>query len=114
MKKINIIKENTEYNRIIQSTKPFRYKEYLIFLEKKEIGPYQFGFSVSKHFCKAVIRNKIKRQLKDIIDENDYKKSFNCIIMVNRSILTKSYQEMKEDLNFCFQKLGIIGGTNEK
>ena len=114
MKKVNIIKENTEYNRMIQKIKPFKYKEYLIFYEKKETGFYQFGFSVSKHLCKAVVRNKIKRQLKDIIDENDYKKSFNCIIMVNRSILTKSYQEMKEDLNICFQKLGIIGGLNEK
>ena len=114
MKKINIIKENREYNRIITNIKPFKYKEYLIFLETTEESPYKFGFSISKHLCKAVHRNKIKRQLKDIIDENIYKKSFNCIIMVNRSILDKSYEEMKKDLNYCFEKLNIIGGKNEK
>ena len=114
MKKINIIKENEEYSRIINNVKPFKYKEYLIFLEKKESLPYQFGFSISKHLCKAVVRNRIKRQLKDIIDENHYKNSFNCIIMVNRNILSKSYDDMKKDLNDCFKKLNLIGGSNEK
>ena len=108
MKKINIIKENEEYNRIIKNNKPFRYKEYLIFLEKKEESIYKFGFSVSKHICKAVYRNRIKRQLKDIIDKKDYKNNFNCIIMVNRSILEKSYNDMENDLLYCFNKLNII------
>lgn len=115
MKKINIIKENEEYNRIIKNIKPFKYKEYLIFLEKKESMIYKFGFSVSKHICKAVYRNKIKRQLKSIIDKKDYKNNFNCIIMVNRSILEKSYQTMENDLFYCFNKLNIIKGeSNEK
>lgn len=112
MKKCNIIKENNEYNRIIKNIKPFKYKEFLIFLEKKDETIYKFGFSVSKHICKAVYRNKIKRQLKDIIDKKDYKNNFNCIIMVNRSILAKSYQEMQEDLYYCLKKLNIVKGTN--
>lgn len=114
MKKINIIKENEEYNRIIKNTKPFRYNEYLIFKESKEDGIYKFGFSVSKHICKAVYRNKIKRQLKDIIDKKDYKNNFNCIIMVNRSILEKSYTEMENDLLYCFNKLNIIKGESDE
>lgn len=115
MKKINIIKENEEYNRIIKNNKPFKYKEYLIFLEKKDEVIRKFGFSVSKHLCKAVYRNRIKRQLKDIIDKKDYKNNFNCIIMVNRSILEKSYQEMEKDLFYCFNKLDMIKGeSNEK
>lgn len=114
MKKINIIKENEEYNRIIKNNKPFRYKEYLIFLEKKEENIYKFGFSVSKHICKAVYRNRIKRQLKDIIDKKDYKNNFNCIIMVNRSILEKSYNDMENDLLYCFNKLNIIKGESDE
>lgn len=115
MKKINIIKENEEYNRIIKNNKPFKYKEFLIFVEFKDKSVYKFGFSVSKHICKAVYRNKIKRQLKDIIDKKDYKNNFNCIIMVNRSILEKSYQDMENDLMYCFKKINIIKGEqNEK
>lgn len=110
MKKYNILKERKEYNRIIQTIKPFRFKEYLIFMEKNNDEIYQFGFSISKKMCNAVNRNKIKRQLKDIIDEKDYKNGFNCIIMVKRSILNESYESMKNDLYYCFEKLNIYKG----
>jgi len=112
MKKINIIKENTDYYRIIKNNKPFRYKEYNIFLEEANNQYYQFGFSVSKKICNAVNRNKIKRRLKDIIDKKDYKNNFNCIIMVNRSIMEKTYDEMKEDLYHCFKILKIFKGED--
>ncbi|MDD3453274.1 MAG: ribonuclease P protein component [Bacilli bacterium] len=114
MKKINIIKESTEYSRIIKEIQPFKYKEYLIFLEKKNNQLYKFGFSISKKICNAVKRNKIKRQLKDIIDAKDYKNDFNCIIMVRRSILDIDYETMKKDLYHCFEKLDIYKGDKNE
>lgn len=108
MKKINIIQKNEEYNRIIQTVKPYKYKEYMIFLEKNEnLNNYAFGFSISKKICKAFMRNKIKRQLKNIIDQKDYQKNFNCIIMVRKSILEKTYQEREKVLFEAFEKLNI-------
>ena len=114
MKKINIIKENIEYNRIIKNIKPFKYKEFIIFKEDKEESTYKFGFSISKKIGKAVVRNKIKRQLKNIIDKKHYKNNFNCIIMVTRSILDIDYSIMEKDLYYCFEKLNIEGEKDEK
>lgn len=108
MKKINIIQKNEDYNRIIQTIKPYKYKEYMIFLEKNDtIENYAFGFSISKKLCKAFMRNKIKRQLKSIIDQKDYQKNFNCIIMVRKSILDKTYQEREKVLLEALGKLDI-------
>lgn len=107
MKKINIIKENEIYNEIIQNTKPFKYKDYIIYLNKKD-GIYQFGFSVGKKIGNAVKRNKIKRQLKSIIDKKSYQNNFYCIIIVKKSILDKSYTDMENDLLYAFSKLNIL------
>ena len=116
MKKINIIQKNTEFERIIKSNQSFKYKYFIIYLEKNEhISPYKFGISVSKKVINAVGRNKIKRQLKDIIDKNNYQNNFNCIIIVRKEILFRSYNEIKEDLNEIFKKLNILKGEkNEK
>lgn len=109
MKKINIIKENTEFNRIIKNNESYKYKDYIIYLEKNNnINIHKFGISVSKKIINAVGRNKLKRQIKNIIDKNNYQNNFNCIIILRKSILNKSYQEMKNDLNECFKKLSII------
>lgn len=108
MKKINIIKENREYNRIIQSQKPYKTQEYLIYIERDQNNHYQFGFSIGKKICNAVGRNKIKRQLKSIIDQKDYQNDFNCIIMVRKSILNRTYQDMEKSLLDAFSKLKIL------
>ena len=109
MKKINIVKTNEDYNRIIKNIKPYKYKDYMIFVEKNDnIDNYSFGFSISKKLCNAVTRNKIKRQLKSIIDKKHYKKNFNCIIMVRKSILEKTYQEMEQVLLEALDNVNII------
>lgn len=108
MKKINILKSNEDYNRIIQKNKPYKYKDYLIYIERNNETIYHFGFSVGKKIGNAVTRNRIKRQLKSIIDKKDYQKGFNCIIMVRRSILDRSYSEMENNLYQVFEKIDII------
>lgn len=108
MKKINIIKENETYNRMIQKIRPYKYKDYVIYVERKDPSIYQFGFSVGKKIGNAVTRNKIKRQLKNIIDQKHYQNNFDCIIMVRKSILEKGYKEMENDLMSAFSKLNII------
>ena len=43
MKKINILKRNEDFNRIISSIPAFKYKDYIIYLEKNTNAPYKFG-----------------------------------------------------------------------
>ena len=68
---------------------------------------YKFGISASKKLGNAVNRNKIKRQVRSIIDKNDYQNNFNCIIIVGRGILKRNFQEMYENLHKIFQSLNI-------
>ena len=111
MKKTNIIKNSSDFERIIKNNRSFKYKYYIIYLEKENsISPYKFGISVSKKIANAVGRNKIKRRIKDIIDKNNYQNNFNCIIIVRKEILSKSYQEMSIDLNEALKKLNILKG----
>ena len=108
MKKINIVKKNSDYNRIIKNNKPFKYKDYIIYIDKKEPSIYKFGFSVGKKIGNAVIRNRIKRQIKEIVSQNDYKNDFDCIIIVGKGILKLSFNEMSENLNFALKKLNLV------
>lgn len=108
MKKINIVKENREFNNIIKNEKPFKYKDYIIYVEKKETSIYKFGLAIPKKIGNAVTRNKIKRRLKNIIDKKDYKNDFNCIIIVGKGILSRSFEEMSSNLFEALDKLHLI------
>lgn len=108
MKKINILKNNLDFTRIIKSHKSFKYKDYIIYLEKNTTDVYKFGISVSKKLGNAVIRNKLKRQIKNIIDAKHYENSFNCIIILRKGILMKSFLEKQEELYSAFRKINIL------
>ena len=108
MKKKNIIKHNLEYTRIIKNSKPYKFNYFIIYLEKNTNDNYKFGISVSKKLGNAVVRNKLKRQIKDIIDSKYYENSFNCLIILRKEILKKTFQEKKSALYFALNKLSII------
>ncbi len=109
MKKKNIVKNNRDFQRIIHHNKPYKYKDYVIYLERVE-GDFHFGISVSKKLGNAVTRNKLKRQIRSIISEKDYQKNFNCIIILGKGILTKNYTEMRDNLWEALNHLNIYSG----
>ena len=108
MKKYNILKSNLDFQRIIKNIKPYKYKEYIIYLEKTTEENYHFGFSVGKKIGNAVVRNKIKRQLKNIVNKKDYQNGFNCIIIVNSNILKRTFLEKNNDLLKILTDLKLI------
>jgi ribonuclease P protein component len=115
MKKTNIVKHSRDFTRIIKTKKPYKNKYFIIYVEKTEDLFYHFGISVSKKLCNAVTRNKMKRRIKSIIDKKDYKKGFNCIIIVRRSVLNLEYQKLEEELFEMIKKLKLEKGEkNEK
>ena len=111
MKKVNIIKESRDFTRIIKNNKPFKYMDFLVYKENKKSDVYKFGFSVGKKIGNAVVRNKVKRRLKSIIDKRKYKDNFNCVIIARKGIAERSYQELEKNLFFFFFNLGL---TKEK
>ena len=114
MKKINIVKKNLDFSRIIQNQRKYKFENYIIYIERTNDQVHRFGISVSKKIGNAVVRNKLKRQIKSIIDTKDYQNSFNCIIILRKGILTKSFNKISEDLYSAFKTLYILKEEHEK
>lgn len=108
MKKINIIKNSREFEKIIKNNKSFKTKYFYIYKHKHQEDIYHFGISVGKKIGNAVRRNKVKRQLREIISKNHYQNNFDCIIIVRREINDADFLQIKSDLNFALKKLLLI------
>ena len=111
MKKLNIVKKNEDFSRIMKKYRPFKSHSFIVYVEKETNNIYKFGISASKKVGNAVTRNKYKRRIKDIIDEKDYKNNFNCIIILRKEVLNLSFEDFKNSLLDSFDKLKI---TKEK
>lgn len=72
----NSIKKNTDFRRVykygkIKSNKYFT----LTYLKNSEISESAIGISISRKVGKSVVRNKIKRRMREII-----RKNYSCIL----------------------------------
>lgn len=112
MKKYEIVKKNDEFNDIINTGKYLKNYFYHIYYKDENNTYPKFGIAVSKKFGNAVERNKVKRQLRCLIDQhkNLFAKSNNYIIMVRKGVKDISYSEMEEQFVHLLQK----GFLNEK
>ena len=100
MKKYEIIKKNTDFNDIINTGAYLKNKYYYIYYKDNEFDFPKFGLAVSKKCGNSVMRNKIKRQLRSIIDnyKDLFQNGLSYIIIPKRNISEVSYQKMEKDL----------------
>ena len=100
MKKINIIKKNYDINNIIKTGTMVKNKYFYIYKDKNNIDNYRFAICISKKIGNAVTRNKIKRQLKDIIDKSNlvFNSNNDYVIIIRNEINSINYENMKENL----------------
>lgn len=109
--KENCLKKRKDFERIFKSGKGF--KEDLLFLKllNNNLESSRIGFIVSQKVSKkAVVRNKIKRELREIVrpELKKIKKGIDIALVVLPGLEKKSFQEIKEVVNEIFKKAKIV------
>ena len=114
MKKLNIIKKQDEINNIIKIDNLSKNKFFYIYNKERESKYFRFCICVSKKLGNAVVRNKNKRQIKDIIDKSNlvFKSNMDYVIILRKEISNVSYEDKKKYLLELLCKLE--GEKNEK
>lgn len=109
MKKKYRIKKNEEFQAIIYLRHSVVNKAYVLYYSKKKEEHGRLGISVSKKMGKANVRNKIKRQVRmmvqDIIKQGLL--MMDVILIVRAPYLQQSYIDNKKDLESLIKKVKI-------
>lgn len=100
MKRFEMIKDKKDFSDMINNSKFFKNKYFTIYIRKRKDNYIKFGLAISKKVGNAVVRNKLKRQVRVIIDDQKdiFPKSQDYIIMIKRNCLEINFQEMKNSL----------------
>lgn len=108
--KKNRITKTKEIENVFKNGKNF-YNDILGFkVLKNKTENNRFCIIISaKVSKKAVVRNKIKRQIRAIIIENKnfLRNDFDLVIIVNKNIVGRDFLEIKKSLEIAFKNLNL-------
>ncbi|UTY40410.1 ribonuclease P protein component [Allocoprobacillus halotolerans] len=105
MKKEYRIKKNEDFQSIIKKKKSVANRQFVVYCAPSQ-EHLRVGISVSKKLGHAVVRNKIKRQVRMMVQQvfdKDQKMDF--IIIVRYNYLNCSYQDNLKSLISLYNKI---------
>ncbi len=110
MKVINRIKANDDFALAIKKGKTYNCDSYRIHVVNNELGYTRIGISVSKKIGNAVVRSRVKRQIRAICDSviQYDKQALDIVIIARNEFLNKTFADNKLDfINLVNLQVGL-------
>ena len=109
--KINRIKKKKDFESIFKNSRSFKNNLFILKIKENNLGLNRVGFVVSQKISKrAVIRNKVRRRLSEIIKKeiNNIPLGTDLVFITLAGIDKKEFSEIKEAVNNILIKVGLI------
>ena len=105
MNKDKILKKSEEFTQIIKNNQSFKSKYFSIYYIESDKNHY--GITIPKKIGNAIVRNKIKRQIKNIIynNEKNIQLGYNYVIIIKEAVLDLNYAEKEKELLNIIRKV---------
>lgn len=108
-----MLKKNYEFKKVLSKGKYFSGKNIEVFIEKnKESDKNYIGLAISTKIGKAVVRNNIKRLIKENYKniEDSIEHGYNIVFLWKKNITTENanYKNIQKDIINIFDKANII------
>ena len=103
------IKNNYEFHRLYSKGKSAGTGRMVLYLRRTKRTDSRLGVTVSKKLGKAVVRNKIRRRLREIYRTNEDKllPGFDLVIVARRGSTEAAYRDLEADFLRLAGKLGL-------
>ncbi len=101
------IKKNEDFRKVYAKGRSVGSKILVIYRAKTPSEEKRFGFTISKKVGKAVVRNRMKRILKEIcrLNSNWFKAGYDYVLIPRKSAIDKSYNDLQEELQRLVKRM---------
>ena len=109
---MNIIKENSDFQKIMKNGKWYTSECLTVYILENNVNSNRVGVAVGKKAGKSVVRNRIKRLIRESyrLNETTMKQGFDCIIVWRSSVDSKNaiFENIQKSLLKCLNKAELM------
>ena len=101
MRRYEMVKKHSDFDDIIHTGNLLKNNAYIIYNKVNDLNYTRFGIAVGNKIGDAHIRNRVKRQVREIINSNKklFKNNMDYIIIVKKSVLEMDFETMNKLMN---------------
>lgn len=111
MKKAYRIKKNEDFQLVYQRGKSFANRQFVIYILKKSNQKnFRIGLSVSKQIGTAVVRNRVKRLIRETFHQlkEDLPNEYDFVIIARKPAAAMNFHEVKKSIIHIFKVAKLL------
>ncbi|GAX89141.1 ribonuclease P protein component [Effusibacillus lacus] len=110
MNSIHRLKDNRDFQKVFQKGKSFANRYLVLYHAPNQLDHYRVGFSVSKKVGNAVVRNRVKRYLREAVraEGPDPSLPVDFVIIARPSSAGLDFDGFRKNLVHLLMKTGYI------
>ncbi|MCK9493016.1 MAG: ribonuclease P protein component [Acholeplasmataceae bacterium] len=113
MKKQYRIKKTKEIDAIIHNKKSFGSKVFVVYYKENSFDHFRYAISIGKKYGNAVMRNKIKRQIRMILASIESLPRIDYVVVVKKDANKLTYTEIERNIKNLIKKTREMEIKNE-
>jgi len=114
MDKTNRLRKNEDFKKVYKYGKSYYNRNLIMYIRKNDLEYSRIGFTVTKKIGNSVVRNKIRRRIKEIVRKNlgNIMDGYDIILIPKKNVIDISFQELESAIFHIFKLANILKNKN--
>jgi ribonuclease P protein component len=112
MEKRHRLRDNADFQRLRREGQTLARPLIVLSFLPNGLGYTRFGFAVGKRVGKAVVRNRIKRRMREAVrrrlQEGQIANGWDIVLIARRPIVEASFQQVDETIGLLLRRAGLV------
>ncbi|SFF15673.1 ribonuclease P protein component [Paenibacillus catalpae] len=105
------LRNRADFNRIYRYGKSFANGQFVVYWSRQQVAePFRLGVSASKKIGNAVVRNRMRRVIKEIVRLNGAKivPNTDFILIVRKPAVEMETKQLEKSIMHVLRKAGLL------